>query len=60
VVLGGMGSIIGATLGGVVVGVAESLAGAYLGADLKELFVFVLFLLVLLFRPAGLLGKSRM
>jgi branched-chain amino acid transport system permease protein len=44
----------------VVVGVAESLAGAYVGADLKELFVFVLFLLVLLFRPAGLLGKSRM
>jgi branched-chain amino acid transport system permease protein len=60
VVLGGMGSIVGATLGGVVVGVAESLAGAYVGADLKELFVFVLFLLVLLFRPAGLLGKSRM
>jgi branched-chain amino acid transport system permease protein len=60
VVLGGMGSIVGATLGGVVVGAAESLAAAYVSSGLKELFVFVLFLLVLLFRPAGLLGKSRM
>ncbi len=60
VVLGGMGSIIGATLGGIVVGVAESLASYFTSSDIKELFVFVLFLLVLLFRPAGLLGKSRM
>jgi branched-chain amino acid transport system permease protein len=60
VVLGGMGSIVGATLGGIVVGVAESLASYFTSSDVKELFVFVLFLLVLLFRPAGLLGKSRM
>ncbi|HSB20011.1 MAG TPA: branched-chain amino acid ABC transporter permease [Anaeromyxobacteraceae bacterium] len=60
VVLGGMGSVIGATLGGLVVGVAESLASYFTSSDLKELFVFVLFLVVLLFRPAGLLGKSRM
>jgi len=60
VVLGGMGSIVGATLGGVVVGVTESVAASCVSSGLKEIFVFILFLLVLLFRPAGLLGKSRM
>lgn len=60
VVLGGMGSIVGATLGGIVIGATESLAAAYISSGLKELVVYVLFLLVLLFRPAGLLGKSRM
>jgi branched-chain amino acid transport system permease protein len=60
VVLGGMGSIVGATLGGIAVGAAESLSAVYLSSGLKELVVFVLFLVVLLLRPAGLLGKSRM
>ncbi len=59
VVLGGMGSVVGATLGGVVIGATESLAAAYVSSGLKELFVYVLFLLILLFKPAGLLGKSR-
>jgi branched-chain amino acid transport system permease protein len=58
-VLGGMGSVIGATLGGVLIGVAESIGGVYFGAGWKEAVVYVLFLLVLLFKPAGLLGKSR-
>lgn len=58
-VLGGMGSVIGATLGGVLIGVAESVGGVYFGAGWKEVVVFVLFLLVLLFKPSGLLGKSR-
>lgn len=58
-VLGGMGSITGAMLGGVLIGVAESIGGAYLGAGWKEVIVFVLFLIVLLLKPAGLLGKSR-
>jgi branched-chain amino acid transport system permease protein len=60
VVLGGMGSIIGATLGGVLIGLTESLAAVFIDSGLKELVVYVLFLLVLLFKPAGLLGKSRM
>ncbi|HEY6839337.1 MAG TPA: branched-chain amino acid ABC transporter permease [Geobacteraceae bacterium] len=58
-VLGGMGSIVGATLGGVLIGVAESMGGAYIGSGWKEVVVFVLFLLVLLFKPSGLMGKSR-
>lgn len=59
VVLGGMGSIVGATLGGVLIGVAESIGGVYLGSGWKEVIVFVLFLLVLLFKPSGLFGKSN-
>jgi branched-chain amino acid transport system permease protein len=58
-VLGGMGSVIGAMLGGVLIGMAESIGGLYFGAGWKDVVVFVLFLLVLLFKPAGLLGKSR-
>ncbi|MBK5259067.1 MAG: branched-chain amino acid ABC transporter permease [Thermoanaerobaculia bacterium] len=58
-VLGGMGSVVGATLGGVLIGVAESTGGVYFGSGWKEVVVFVLFLLVLLFKPAGLFGKSR-
>ncbi len=59
VVLGGMGSVVGATVGGLLIGVTESLAAVYVDAGLKELVVYVLFLLVLLFRPAGLFGRSR-
>ena len=59
VVLGGMGSVVGATLGGVLIGMAESVGGLYFGSGWKDVVVFVLFLLVLLFKPAGLLGKSR-
>ena len=58
-VLGGMGSIVGATLGGVLIGVAESIGGVYLGSGWKEVIVMVLFLLVLLFKPSGLFGKSN-
>lgn len=58
-VLGGMGSIVGATLGGVLIGVAESIGGVYFGSGWKEVVVFVLFLLVLLFKPSGLMGKSN-
>jgi branched-chain amino acid transport system permease protein len=59
VVLGGMGSVMGATVGGIVIGATESLAGAYISSGLKDLVVYVLFLLILLFKPAGLFGKSR-
>lgn len=58
-VLGGMGSVSGAMMGGVLIGMAESIGGAYLGSGWKEVIVFVLFLLVLLFKPSGLRGKPH-
>jgi branched-chain amino acid transport system permease protein len=59
VVLGGMGSFLGALLGGFVVGLAESLGAAVLPGSLKQLPIFALFIVVLLFRPTGLLGRAR-
>jgi branched-subunit amino acid ABC-type transport system permease component len=59
-VLGGMGSVVGATLGGIIIGVAESMSAVYISSGWKDVVVFVLFLLVLLFKPSGLMGKSRM
>ena len=57
VVLGGMGSVVGALAGGLLVGVIESLSGFYLGESLGQLGIFVMFILVLLFRPNGLFGE---
>jgi len=56
VVLGGMGSVPGALLGGLVIGVVESLSGLYLGDSLGQIGIFAIFILVLLFRPTGLFG----
>jgi len=56
VVLGGMGSVPGALLGGLMIGVIESLGGLYFGESLGQLGIFVTFILVLLLRPSGLLG----
>ena len=56
VVLGGMGSVPGALLGGLFVGVVESLSGLLLGDSLGQLGIFVIFILVLLLRPTGLFG----
>jgi branched-chain amino acid transport system permease protein len=57
VVLGGMGSVAGALLGGLFVGMVESLSGLYLGESLGQIGIFVMFILVLLFRPNGLFGE---
>ena len=56
VVLGGMGSVPGALLGGLFIGVVESLGGLLLGDSLGQLGIFIIFILVLLFRPTGLFG----
>jgi branched-chain amino acid transport system permease protein len=56
VVLGGMGSVAGALVGGMLVGVAESLGGLFLGESLGQSGIFVIFILTLLLRPAGLFG----
>jgi len=56
VVLGGMGSITGALLGGLIIGVVESLCSLYLGDSLGQIGIFIIFIAVLLFRPTGLFG----
>jgi branched-chain amino acid transport system permease protein len=57
VVLGGMGSVAGSLIGGLLVGVVESLSGLFLGESLGQIGIFVIFILVLLFRPSGLFGE---
>jgi branched-chain amino acid transport system permease protein len=58
VVLGGMGSIEGALLGGFCVGVVQSLSAYYVAPAFGQLFFFLLFLLVMIFRPNGLFGQK--
>jgi branched-chain amino acid transport system permease protein len=57
-VLGGIGSIPGAVLGGLVLGWTESFATGYVSSDYEDVFAFLLLVLILIFRPAGLLGRS--
>jgi branched-chain amino acid transport system permease protein len=56
VVLGGMGSFAGALVGGLLIGVVESLGGLWLGESLGQMGIFLIFIAVLLFRPQGLFG----
>ena len=56
-VFGGIGSIPGAFLGGILLGIIEALAKAYLSTQLSNSIVFAVLIIVLLVRPAGLLGK---
>jgi branched-chain amino acid transport system permease protein len=58
VVLGGMGSVAGSLIGGLFAGVIESLSGLYLGESLGQIGIFLIFILVLLFRPSGLFGEQ--
>ena len=57
VIIGGMGSLLGAFVGGLLVSLAESLGAVFLKPSLKELFSFSLLIVILLLRPAGLFGR---
>ena len=59
-VLGGIGSIPGAMLGGILLGIIESLSKAYISTNLADAIVFGVLIVVLLVKPSGLLGKIRM
>lgn len=58
-VLGGIGSIPGAMVGGIVMGLAETMVVAYVAPTYRDAIAFALLILILLFRPAGLLGKRE-
>jgi branched-chain amino acid transport system permease protein len=58
-VLGGIGSIPGAVLGALILGWTESFATGYISSDYEDVFAFALLVLILIFRPAGILGRSE-
>ena len=58
-ILGGLDSVIGGAFGGLVIGVAENMAGGYLGRGLKEIAGFVLIMVVLMVKPYGLFGQRE-
>jgi len=59
-VLGGIGSIPGAFIGGIILGVLENLAKAYISSKLSDAIVFSVLIIVLLVKPTGILGKKIM
>ena len=56
--LGGLGSVTGALVAGLFLGVAESLLAAFISIEVETLFVFILVIVVLVLKPSGLLGKG--
>lgn len=57
-VLGGIGNIPGAMLGGIVLGLVESFGAGYISAEYKDVFAFAILIVVLIFKPSGLLGEN--
>jgi len=58
VVLGGLGNLGGALVGGIVIGVVESVSGVFIAPALKEGVYFIIFVIILLLRPTGIFGKA--
>ncbi|MFH1259663.1 MAG: branched-chain amino acid ABC transporter permease [Elusimicrobiota bacterium] len=56
-VIGGIGSITGAMLGGFILGIVEALASGYISSQYKDVFAFIILILVLIFKPSGILGN---
>lgn len=59
VVLGGMGSVFGAFVGGLIIGMADSIGAMILPGSMKSVLSFVIFIMILLFRPTGLFGRHN-
>lgn len=59
VVLGGMGSVFGAFVGGLIIGMADSIGAMILPGSIKSVLSFVIFIIILLFRPTGLFGRHN-
>lgn len=58
-VLGGIGSVPGAVLGSLVLGMAEAYAAGYISSQYEDVFAFIILVLILIFKPSGLLGKPE-
>lgn len=58
-VLGGIGSVPGAALGGLILGLTESFATGYISSDYEDVFAFAILVFILIFKPAGILGKDH-
>jgi branched-chain amino acid transport system permease protein len=59
IILGGMGSVVGAAVGGLIIGLAESLGATFLSTAYKDLFAFAIIIFILLFKPSGLFGAKE-